>query len=81
MRIVRLIWLTFLMIRYRTETVQKRNKAIAIIGLFEYSGTLKKYLLLQCCAILIGIGAISVLKSKIFDTFGIVSVLVLKEVS
>merc|ERR1711923_307426 len=34
----------------------------------------------QCCAILIGIGAISVLKSKIFDTFGIVSVLVLKEV-
>ena len=35
----------------------------------------------QCCAILIGIGAISVLKSKIFDTFGIVSVLVLKEVS
>ena len=35
----------------------------------------------QCCAILIGIGAKSVLKSKIFDTFGIVSVLVLKEVS
>ena len=34
----------------------------------------------QCCAILIGIGAKSVLKSKIFDTFGIVSVLVLKEV-
>ena len=34
----------------------------------------------QCCAILIGIGAISVLKSKIFDTFGIVLVLVLKEV-
>ena len=32
----------------------------------------------QCCAILIGIGAISVLKSKIFDTFGIVSILVLK---
>ena len=29
MRIVRLIWLTFVMIRYRTETVQKRNKAIA----------------------------------------------------
>ena len=35
---------------------------------------------MQCCAILIGIGVISVLKSKIFDTFGIVSVLVLKEV-
>ena len=34
----------------------------------------------QCCAILIGIGVISVLKSKNFDTFGIVSVLVLKEV-
>ena len=33
----------------------------------------------QCCAILIGIAAISVLKSKIFDIFGIVSILVSKE--
>ena len=36
---------------------------------------------MQCCAILIGIGEISVLKLIIFDTFGIVLVLVLKEVS
>ena len=50
--------------------------------LTPFSGTIYalSHGVIQCCAILIGIGAKSVLKSKIFDTFGIVSVLVLKEV-
>ena len=47
---------------------------------FDTNKIIVGILLQQCCAILIGIGVISVLKSKIFDTFGIVSVLVLKEV-
>ena len=46
----------------------------------EIRGRMREIPCNQCCAILIGIGVISVLKSKIFDTFGIVSVLVLKEV-
>ena len=64
---------------YKTQTLHT-NKHIYYIGILAALHCTGGMSYNQCCAILIGIGAISVLKSKFFDTFGIVSVLVLKEV-